>query len=362
MMTSPQVKKRALDLGFDLCGVASAVDIDALAGLPQWLGRGYGGRMTYLNRSARVRSDIRRWLPSARSVVVVANLYNTDHPHHVEMADPAQARIARYAWGDDYHDVMGGRLGELGRWMSGEAGPGFEARWCVDDGPVQEKVYAWQAGLGWIGKNTCVINPGMGSWILLGVLACNVDLEPDAPGVDQCGTCQLCVDACPAGALVEPSVLDARRCLSYLTIEIRGGMPVGQRSSAGAHIFGCDICQDVCPYNALAPVTRDACWRPKARLQGARLETLWALDDAGLERTIEGTALRRAGVRGLRRNLAVAIGNAGPGLTSLFEGPGAGSDPCSEPCSADPRPSLQDPMVAEHVNWARSQGRLPCGR
>jgi epoxyqueuosine reductase len=227
----------------------------------------------------------------------------------------------------------------------------------VDDGPVQEKVYAWQAGLGWIGKNTCVINPGMGSWILLGVLACNVDLEPDAPGVDQCGTCQLCVDACPAGALVEPSVLDARRCLSYLTIEIRGGMPVGQRPSAGAHIFGCDICQDVCPYNALAPVTRDACWRPKARLQGARLETLWALDDAGLERTIEGTALRRAGVRGLRRNLAVAIGNAGPGLTSLFEGPGAGSDPCSEPCSADPRPSLQDPMVAEHVNWARSQGR-----
>jgi len=289
--------------------------------------------------------------------VVAASLYNTDRPHHVEMADPARARIARYAWGDDYHDAMGRRLDELARWMRDAAGPGFEARWCVDDGPVQEKVYASRAGIGWIGKNTCVINAGIGSWILLGVLASNVDLEPDEAAVDRCGTCRRCIDACPAGAFAEPYVLDARRCLSYLTIEIRGSMPAGQRAGVGAHIFGCDICQDVCPHNAVAPVVRDACWRPKANLESPRLESLWAMDDAGLERAIAGTALRRAGVRGLRRNLAVAIGNAGPALASLLL-PGMEPGPVSEngprPVS-DRSPSLRDPMVAEHIGWARSR-------
>ena len=203
------------------------------------------------------------------------------------MADPSRARIARYAWGDDYHDVMGRRLGELAAWMRGAAGPGFDARWCVDDGPVQEKVYAWRAGIGWIGKNTCVINPGIGSWILLGVLVSNVDLEPDEAAVDRCGTCRLCVEACPTGALVEPYVLDARRCLSYLTIEIRGGIPAGQRPGMGAHIFGCDICQDVCPFNAMAPSAGDVCWQPRAAFDDARLDRLWQTDDGGLDRAIE---------------------------------------------------------------------------
>jgi epoxyqueuosine reductase len=242
--------------------------------------------------------------------------------------------------------------------MRDAAGPGFDARWCVDDGPVQEKVYASRAGVGWVGKNTCVINAGIGSWILLGVLLSNVALEPDAPAVDRCGTCRLCVEACPAGAFVEPYVLDARRCLSYLTIEIRGGMPAGQRPGVGAHIFGCDICQDVCPYNAAAPVTRDACWQPRAPLERPRLEKLWAMDDAGLERAIEGTALRRAGVQGLRRNLAVAIGNAGPGLAHLLHSeqePEPGSDPLTPTSAEDPRPSLRDPVVAEHIDWARSR-------
>jgi epoxyqueuosine reductase len=364
MLTSAQIKERAREVGFDLCGVASAGDVEELARLPEWLARGYGGRMTYLNRTASVRADVRRWLPAARSVVVVANLYNTDHPHHVETADPARARIARYAWGDDYHDVMGRRVGELARWMRGAAGPGFEARWCVDDGPVQEKVYAWRAGLGWVGKNTCIINPGMGSWFLLGVLACNAVLEPDAPAMDRCGTCRLCIEACPAGAFVEPYVLDARRCLSYLTIEIRGGMPAGQRSSLGGHVFGCDICQDVCPYNAAAPVTRDPCWMPKTPLRSPSLESLWVMDDAGLERAIEGTALRRAGVRGLRRNLAVAIGNAGRSLAALLPSetvPGTSTSGSGEAvpgaCSGTGRLSLEDPMVVEHINWARSQAR-----
>ena len=362
MMTSSQVKHRARAAGFDLCGIAPAGDLEELARLPEWLALGFAGRMTYLNRTARVRADVRRWLPSARSVVAAASLYNTDRPHHVEMADPARARIARYAWGDDYHDAMGRRLDELARWMHDAAGPGFEARWCVDDGPVQEKVYASRAGIGWIGKNTCVINAGIGSWILLGVLASNVDLEPDEAAVDRCGTCRRCIDACPAGAFAEPYVLDARRCLSYLTIEIRGSMPAGQRAGVGAHIFGCDICQDVCPYNAVAPIVRDACWRPRAILERPRLESLWALDDAGLERAIEGTALRRAGVRGLRRNLAVAIGNAGPVLASRLlpeEGPRSASGSAEDDAvsASDGSPSLRDPMVAEHIGWARSRPR-----
>ena len=357
-LSSAHVKARAVELGFDLCGIAPAGDVEELARLPQWLARGYGGRMTYLNRTARVRADVRRWLPPALSVVAVASFYDTDRPHHIEMGDPARARIARYAWGDDYHDVMGRRLDRLARWMREAAGPGFDARWSVDDGPVQEKIYASRAGLGWIGKHTCVVNAERGSWMLLGVLACNVDLEPDGPAVDQCGTCRLCVDACPAGAFVEPYVLDARRCLSYLTIEIRGSMPAGQRPGVGAHVFGCDICQDVCPYNAVAPMARDACWQPKAPLQDATLESLWDLDDAGLEGAIEGTALRRAGVRGLRRNLAVAIGNAGCTLASaLLPGLVPGTIPAPGTYSSVGRASQDDPMVAEHITWARSRPR-----
>jgi epoxyqueuosine reductase len=354
-LSSARVKARAVELGFDLCGIAPACDLGELARLPEWLALGYAGRMTYLNRTARVRADVRRWLPAARSVVVVATLYNTNHPRHVEMADPARARIARYAWGDDYHGVMGRRLGGLARWMRDAAGPGFDARWCVDDGPVQEKVYARRAGIGWIGKNTCVINPGVGSWILLGVLASTVDLEPDEAAVDRCGTCRLCVEACPTGAFTEPYVLDARRCLSYLTIEIRGGIPAGQRPGVGAHIFGCDICQDVCPFNVVAPSAVDACWQPRPAFEDARLETLWTMEDAGLDRAIEGTALCRAGVRGLRRNLAVAIGNAGPPLTSVLHAEKVPGTISEGSAVDDARPSLRDPMVAEHVAWATSR-------
>jgi epoxyqueuosine reductase len=382
LLDAASVKARALELGFDLCGIAPAAGVAEPHRLSEWLARGYGGRMTYLNRSARVRADIRQWLPSAQSVVVVASLYHTRHAHHVEIADPARARIARYAWGDDYHDVMGRRLRGLEAWMRDTAGPGFDARCCVDDGPVQEKAHARLAGIGWMGKNTCVISPRMGSWLLLGVLACNAVLEPDEPETDRCGTCQLCLEACPAGAFVHPYVLDARRCLSYLTIEVRGGIPAEQRGGLGAHVFGCDICQDVCPFNAAAPVTPDPCWQPKAPFREATLESLWGMDDAGLERAIAGTALRRAGVRGLRRNLAVAIGNAGPALARLLPDPGAAKAPddttpaagakalgpdTSSPlgaqhsgpdtASVEEWLSLDDPVVAEHIEWARARSR-----
>jgi epoxyqueuosine reductase len=351
MMTSFQVKQRARELGFDRCGIARAEPLDELARLPEWLARGFGGRMTYLNRGARVRSDIRRWLPSARSVVVVAAVYHTDQPHHIEMSDPGRARIARYAWGDDYHETLGTRLDALAAWMRDVAGTGFEARWCVDDGPVQEKVWAARAGLGWIGRNTCLVNPEIGSWTALGVLACNLELGPDTPALDQCGACRQCLDACPTGALIEPYVLDARRCLSYLTIEIRGAIPESQRRDLGAHVFGCDLCQDVCPYNASAPVAHDACWQPRQDLQGATLAGLWARGDDELAAAIEGTALRRAGVIGLRRNLAVALGNAGRSPADCPEedpGPLAG-DLAGQ---RGGRPSLDHPVVAEHVSWA----------
>jgi len=353
MLTSDDVKARATELGFDLCGIAPVGEFPELAFLPSWLARGYGGRMTYLNRTANRRADVRHWLPSARSVVVVASLYNTRQPYSVEVADPARALIARYAWGDDYHDVMGGRMDALCAWMRAGAGPEFAARWCVDDGPVQERVYAQYAGLGWIGKHTCVINPTIGSWVVLGAIVCNLTFEPDAPALDQCGTCRLCIEACPTGAIVEPYVLDARRCLSYLTIEIRGSIPAGERAGLGSHVFGCDICQEVCPHNAAAPRALASHWQPRPLLDQPTLESLWRTSDAGLEAAIEGTALRRAGVRGLRRNVAVAIGNAGPGLQPLFDRAHAEKGP--GPFFEDDAPSLKDAVVAEHVSWARSR-------
>lgn len=310
MLTSSLVKARASDLGFDLCGIASAEPFAELTALEGWLARGFGGRMTYLNRSARKRADARQWLPSARSVVSVACLYHTDRPYSVEQTGPGQALIARYAWGDDYHDVMGPRLAALAAWMSEQSGPGFESRWCVDDGPVQERVYAAHAGLGWIGKNTCVINPDHGSWLLLGEIATSAVLEPDRPAPDQCGACGLCLEACPTGAIVEAYVLDATRCVSYLTIEVRGDIPADRHAGIGSHVFGCDICQEVCPYNAAAPVSARPEWQPRPALDGASIDGLIALDDEALGAAIAGTALRRAGVAGMRRNLAIAQRNA----------------------------------------------------
>ncbi|MEW5983441.1 MAG: tRNA epoxyqueuosine(34) reductase QueG [Acidobacteriota bacterium] len=343
MLTSTAIKSEARDIGFDLCGIAPVADHPELHFLPEWLARGYAGRMTYLNRTARRRADARAWLASARSVVVVACLYNTCEPLSVERADPGEAAIARYGWGDDYHHTMGRRLERLLDWMRSAAGEPFDAVTSVDTGPVQERVYAQHAGLGWIGKNTCVVNPDLGSWLLLGAIVTSLDLEPDTPGLDQCGTCRLCLDACPTRAIVEPHVLDATKCLSYLTIEIRGGIPEDQRASLGAHVFGCDICQDVCPFNLQAPVSAAGEWQPRPALRRPSLAALWRMSDDQLARAIAGTALERAGVAGLRRNIAVALGNAGT--------PEA-RDTLDAPRPADDAPSLADPIVAAHVAWA----------
>lgn len=314
MLTAERVKERARAIGFDLCGIAPAEAWPELGFFREWLARGHAGTMGYLPRTARVREDVRQVLPSARSVIATATLYHTDRPLSVESANEEEAIVSRYAWGDDYHAVVGLRLEALAAWMRGED-PSLEARAYVDTGPVQERVYAQYAGLGWIGKNTCLINPERGSWLFLGEVITDVALRPDPPGLDQCGSCTLCLEACPTGALVEPHVMDATRCLSYLTIELKQAIPEARREAMGRHVYGCDICQDVCPWNQASPVSAAPEWQPRPGLDRPRLADLWGLDDAGLRRLIEGTAMTRPGLAGLRRNIAVAMGNSrAPGV------------------------------------------------
>ena len=343
-VTSDDVKQQAAVAGFDLCGVAPAAGHVELRFMREWLDRGYAGEMHYLHRSADRRSDVRQVLPAARSVISLGTIYNTDKPYAVDNGDPCVAAIARYAWGDDYHVVIQRRLDALLAWLRATAGDTFEGRAYVDTGPVQERVYAQYAGLGWIGKNTCLINPALGSWIFLSEIICNLDLAVDEPVFDQCGTCTMCLAACPTGALVEPGVLDSTRCISYLTIENKGAIAEAQRDSIGEHAYGCDICQEVCPFNQPAATSPDAAWAPRSGLDLPRLVDLWRRPDDELRALIRHSAMTRAKLTGLRRNLAVAIGNSGDAdaVAALRE-------------RRDDQPSASDPMVAEHVAWAQTR-------
>jgi epoxyqueuosine reductase len=231
-------------------------------------------------------------------------------PYSTEDANPDRAHIARYAWGDDYHLVIGARLEALLAWMRERSDEPFEARAYVDTGPVQERVYAQHAGLGWIGKNTCVINPGAGSWIFLSEIICSLPLDVDEPAFDQCGACTLCIDACPTRAIVAPGVLDSTRCISYLTIEQRGPIPDEFAAAVGSHVYGCDICQEVCPWNQMAASSGDPAWRPRPVWNGAGVSALSAMSDDELRAAMRGSAMARAKVAGLRRNLEVARRNA----------------------------------------------------
>ena len=341
MLTSSTIKSKARELGFDLCGVAPANDFPELAFLREWVARGYAGEMAYIPRSADRRADVRAVVPGARSVIVTGTVYNTVPPYASAEARPDIALISRYAWGDDYHDVLKKRLEALLAWMRAVSPQPFDARAYVDTGPVQERVYAQYAGLGWRGKNTCLISPEVGSWLFLSEIICTLPLEPDTKALDQCGTCTRCLDACPTDALVEPGVLDATRCLSYLTIEIRGAVPAQFRAALGTHVYGCDICQDVCPYNQAAPQSEDAAWQPRQGLDLPKLADLWRRPDGELRTLVKGSAMTRAKLTGLRRNLAVAIGNSGDpdARAALAE------------CSPE-RPSADDEMVQKHVAWA----------
>jgi epoxyqueuosine reductase len=340
-VTSESVKQRARALGFDLCGIAPVGAFPELSFLRDWIARGYAGTMGYLPRTADRRSDVRRVLPSARSVIMIGTVYNAGQPYSTERRDQTQGEVARYAQSVDYHDVIGRRLEVLVEWMRREHPEPFDARSYVDTGPVQERVYAQYAGLGWIGKNTCVINAEVGSWILLAEIVCSLPLDPDPPALDQCGTCTLCLEACPTDAFAGPHVLDSTRCVSYLTIEYRGSIPPMHREGLGNHIFGCDVCQEVCPWNGAPRATSDAVWSSREDLSAPRLIDLWRCDDAGLAGAIAGTPLTRAGVQGLRRNLAVALGNSG--------------DPAALNALTDIE--HEDPLVAEHAAWARKKLR-----
>jgi epoxyqueuosine reductase len=343
VLTSSAIKAKALEIGFDLCGVAAADSFPELAFLREWLDRGYAGEMGYLARSADRRADVRAVVPGARSVIVTGTIYNTVSPYAAAPAGDV-ALISRYAWGDDYHDVLRARLDTLLAWMRAESPEALEARAYVDTGPVQERVYAQYAGLGWIGKNTCLINPDLGSWLFLAEIICTLTLEADAPGLDQCGSCTRCLDACPTGALVEPGVLDATRCVSYLTIELRSAIPHSFREPLGTHVYGCDICQDVCPYNQVSPQSDEAAWKPRRGLDMPKLVDLWRRPDEELRALTKGSAMTRAKLTGLRRNIAVAIGNSrdADAVRALAE-------------TAVDRPSTTDPVVCEHVAWAVEQ-------
>ena len=310
------LKARALELGFDACGIAPPTGLPELSFFTEWLSRGYAGEMKFLETSAGLRADALGALPSARSVIVLATLYNTDRPYSIEESDPSRAHVARYAWGDDYHRVLMRRMDALVAWMHEVHPDPFEAAPYVDTGPVQERVFAQHAGIGWIGKNCCVINPELGSFVFLSEIICSLALPFDSPSLDQCGTCTLCLEACPTQALVAPGVLDARRCISYLTIEQQGEIPADLAAGVGTRVYGCDVCQEVCPFNAVSPRSHDAAWLPRAAWDRPSADDLVHLPEAELRSALVNSAMTRARKAGLRRNFRLASAQAAPGRGS----------------------------------------------
>jgi len=365
-----------LAAGFDAWGVAPVEGLLELENLPEWLARGYAGEMRYLTDPRR--NDPRQVMPSARSIIVCALNYNTDRPYSTEVPlDPERGWISRYAWGEDYHGILMEKLEAVMAALRASLAEPFEARAYVDTGPVVERVAAKYAGIGWLAKNTCLINEKLGSWLFLGVILTSLELSPTAspapsgadaagasPPPDLCGNCRLCIDACPTGAIVEPYVLDARRCISYLTIELRGSIPEEFRAPMGRQVFGCDICQDVCPWNRKSPVSSAPEFLPRTPVaesetrnsipkrrdenrrvahpcelvpsgaEGARvgmekqavnssssadsaslfspsLKWLASLSEEEFRQIFRASALKRARKQGVLRNILVAMGNSG---------------------------------------------------
>jgi epoxyqueuosine reductase len=302
-VTAEIVQNIARECGFELAGVAPAQPPADFARYQTWVAEGMAGEMRYLtDRRAEMRRDVRNLLPSARSVICVGKLYNTPDPPR----QPGDARISRYAWGRDYHVTVRAALERMiVRLLEHES---FEYKICVDTAPVLERSFARLAGLGWIGRNTCLINEPLGSWFFLGEILTSLDLDPASPPPDRCGSCTRCIEACPTQALVPSSdgwKLDARRCISYLTIELRGSIPHELRAGVGEHVFGCDICQDVCPWNARAPVTND----PDFAGAPIPLETLAQLSPDEFRQRLGDTPVARAKHAGLLRNVALAMAN-----------------------------------------------------
>lgn len=335
-----QVKALALEAGFDLAGIAAAAEMPEWGHYMSWVGRGMAGRMGYLtDHRAGIRRDVRELLPNARSVLVVGQIYNAPQPYSTEAEEAGAAWISRYAWGHDYHDVMRPRLQRVAEQLRERTG--CETKTCIDTAPVLERPLARAAGLGWIGKNGCVIREGTGSWFFLGELITSLALEPDAPPPDRCGSCTRCIDACPTVAIVaNPESgtgfeVDARRCIAYLNIELKGSIPEEARAGMGRQVFGCDICQDVCPWNRVAAMTEAAEWSP--RVFSPPLARLAALGPEEFRAMFRDSPVDRARYQGFLRNVAIAMGNSGnrefrePLLRLVESG---------------------DPVIAEHAAWA----------
>jgi epoxyqueuosine reductase len=299
------IKRRAAELGFAACGIARLDRNPHAAELDGWLAAGNAGTMTYLHRQAEKRKDPRKIMPHAKAAVVTL----TNYYHGSGARGPAATpRVAQYAWSSDYHDVLGERLEQLAAAIRLLA-PGSKTRCYVDAGPVPERELAQLAGLGWIGKNMMLIHPEIGSFTFIGVVLTDASLEPDPPfDADRCGTCTRCLDACPTHAFVGPRDLDARACISYLTIEHRGAFTPTQAAQVGEWVFGCDVCQDVCPWNvSFARETLDPALAPRAEVAAPDLQALAELDEGEFARRYDGTPFTRPGQRGMRRNAAAVL-------------------------------------------------------
>jgi len=334
------IKQRAGELGFQKVGICPAQAPRHLPLLADWLDRGHHGTMQWMERTREKRLDIDKVLPEVRSVVVVGLNYFSEGPNAT-----SGFRISRYAHGADYHPIIEKRLQSLAAYLT-ELQPGASVLSYCDTGPVAEKIWAEAAGIGWQGKHSNLISKEYSSWLFLGILLTDALLEYDQPATNHCGSCTRCIEACPTRAITEPYVVDSRRCISYLTIEHRGITPESLRSGIGNWIYGCDICQEVCPWNATPARSRRPEWQPRPGLDRPRLVDLWRTTDGELGSLVRGTPLTRPGLKGLRRNVAVAIGNSGSrdAADVLASEPPAG-------VTSD-APSRYDSLVREHARWA----------
>jgi epoxyqueuosine reductase len=313
------IKRAATEAGFDLCGIAPTADPRELEYLPAWIAAGHAGEMKYLQardeQGQLKRGSLARVAPWAKSVIVCAINYNTDHPYSTQVKDSSRGWISRYAWSrEDYHDAVMRRLKQVEaaiHHLNNPADATIQTRSYVDTGPIVERVFAKYAGIGWIGKNTCIISQKKGSWLFLGVILTSLELHPDLPAPDRCGSCTRCIEACPTDAILAPYQLDSNRCISYLTIEKRGSIAEDLREGMGRHVFGCDICQDVCPWNRKAPTADAAEFAPRPGLVNPALDWLAEMSAEDFHQLFRGSPIRRAKHSGLLRNAAIAMGNSG---------------------------------------------------
>ena len=334
--TKAELLRRAAAIGFDSCRIAPAAAPRHREQFHAWLESGFAAEMDWIGRGAEKRSDPQKVLPSARSVIVLALNY-WQGEEEKEAGGRESGRIARYAWGDDYHELVEKKLRELDSFLTSAGG---QQKFYVDTGPVLERDFAAEAGIGWHGKSTMLLNRQLGTWFFLAEIFTTLELPFDPPQVARCGSCTRCIDACPTGAITAPHQLDSRRCISYLTIELKGSIPVELRPMIGDRIYGCDDCLDACPWNRFAQVSREAAFSARPAVTQMRLRDFLALDEEQFRNMFRGSPIRRVKRRGFLRNVCVALGNVGTreDLPALVN---AARD--------------QEPLVAEHAVWAIEQ-------